>query len=91
MTNLRGPEFEFAGNIVGFFADGVVPFTAGLYHYMPYRGLGHYRMQEELDNSSHVQCRYYDNGISVSFVVLSCPEYGVLNLASFSVEPIAAG
>jgi len=83
--DIYGPEFEFSGEPVGLFEDGVCPNSDGLFRYEPYRGPGHLHMQELLRKSGTAQCHYVHAGEKVSFVVIGCPEHGVLHLSSFSV------
>jgi hypothetical protein len=82
-----GVEFEFESHAVGLFRDQAFPVEAGEYAYEPYRGLGHYEMQTALRNDAQVICKYMLNDQRVSFRVLSCPRYGVLNLSEFQIEP----
>lgn len=84
--NIGGLEFEFAGEAVGFFVDAISPDSDGLFRYEPYRGNGHWLMHQQLRQSGSARCSYVDAGRKVSFVVIACPEYGVLNLSSFSVQ-----
>ena len=83
--DIYGPEFEFAGDPVGLFEDGICPDSEGLFRYEPYRGPGHLRMQEQLRKSGSAPCSYVHAGKRISFIVIDCPEYGVLNLSSFLV------
>jgi len=80
-------SFDFCGQPVGCFDDGVVPRTDGLYRYQPYRGPGHLNMQRQLKDSGSATCHYRDACSQVSFVVRACPEYGMLELCSFSTLP----
>lgn len=81
---MYGPEFEFAGEPVGLFKDGIVPTSDGLYRYEPYRGPGHLHLHEQLKRVGCAQCNFLHKGSIVSFIVLGCPEYGVLDLSSIS-------
>lgn len=83
--DIYGPEFQFAGEPVGRFKDSIVPKSDGLYRYEPYRGLGHLHMHEQLKRVGFAQCNFLRMGSEVSFIVLGSPEYGVLDLSSFSV------
>ena len=76
-------EFFYDGMEVGYFEESEYPQKNGKYRYMPYRGAGHYEMQTAIDNSTFPRC-YLDEGQErVFFTVLDCPEYGVLELATF--------
>jgi len=81
---MYGPEFEFSGEPVGLFTDGINPNAEGLFRYEPYRGPGHLHMQEQLRKSGSAWCSYVLAGKKTSFVVVGCPAYGVLSLSSFS-------
>jgi hypothetical protein len=83
-----GTEFDFTGEPVGLFEGSTLPTSDGLYRYEPYRGIGHLHMQEQLKRGASAVCSYIANDSRVSFAVVGCPEYGVLNLAHFSVEPL---
>jgi hypothetical protein len=78
-------EFDFESSAVGVFRDPF-PIEPGEYVYDPYRGPGHYDMQMALRSGAEVICKYMLNGQRVSFRVLSCPRYGVLNLSGFQIE-----
>lgn len=80
-------SFDFCGQPVGCFDDGVAPQTDGLYRYQPFRGPGHLRMQQQLNAGGTATCHYQDAGSKVSFVVRACPEYGVLDLCAFTALP----
>jgi hypothetical protein len=82
-----GAEFDFESNPVGLFRDQAFPIEPGEYAYEPYRGPGHYEMQTALGSGTEVICMYMLNGQRVSFQVLSCPRYGILNLSGFQIEP----
>ncbi|MEK0451599.1 MAG: hypothetical protein RL088_3867 [Verrucomicrobiota bacterium] len=88
MTKL--PEFFFDGTEVGYFRGGAFPKSAGHYQYEPYRGPGHYEMQERLNDGGNPRCYYETGGTRTTFVVRACPEYGVLELSEFESSPITA-
>lgn len=77
-------EFLFEGMPAGIFQCSQYPTDNGRYPYMPYRGPGHLLMGEALKKHGRARC-YYEagNGERVYFNVVSCPEYGVLELAGF--------
>lgn len=79
-------EFFFEGMEVGYFEEPAPPVSAGRCRYMPYRGPGHYEMSVSLRAGKHPHCSYTHDGKGYSFTVLSCPEYGVLELADFGGE-----
>jgi hypothetical protein len=76
-------EFMFKGMPVGFFEGSEYPRRSGRYRYMQYRGPGHYQMQTERREKGRVRCYYGVGSEHVSFAVLDCPEYGILELAEF--------
>jgi len=82
-----GAEFDFESEPVGLFRDQAFPIEPGEYAYEPYRGPGHYEMQRALSSGAEVICKYMLNDQPVSFRVLSCPRYGVLNLSGFQIDP----
>jgi hypothetical protein len=75
-------DLDFAS--VGRFAPSVPSAGApGLYRYNePYRGPGHYDLQQRLGRGEAVRCRLANvDGTVVRFIVCGCPEHGVLNVA----------
>ncbi len=76
-------EFSYEGTPVGYFEEERYPVAPGRYRYMPYRGPGHYEMQTAHRAGGRPRCTYSANGRAVSFAVVDCPEYGVLELAEF--------
>ena len=71
---------------VGIFLESERPRSSGRYRYMPYRGRGHYQLGLEMGKKGSARC-YYDVGPErISFSVVGCPEYGVLELADFEAE-----
>jgi len=79
-------EFSYEGMPVGYFEEQRYPTVAGRYRYMPYRGPGHYKMQTARRAGARPRCTFHTDNRAVSFVVVDCPEYGVLELAEFSGE-----
>lgn len=79
-------EFFFRDMEVGLFRENNFPTKSGRYRYEPYRGPGHYDMQQELKAGREAQCFYHaTDGSTVRFSVLNCPEYGLLELSNFSL------
>jgi hypothetical protein len=76
-------EFSYEGMPVGYFEEEGYPAAPGRYRYMPYRGPGHYEMQAALGAGARPRCTFSTNGRDVSFTVIDCPEYGVLELGEF--------
>jgi hypothetical protein len=85
-----GAQFDFESLPVGLFRDQAFPVEAGEHAYEPYRGPGHYAMHMALRNGAEVICEYVMNDQRVSFRVLSCPRYGVLNLSGFQIERLGS-
>lgn len=83
-----GPEFVFGNQPVGLFRHGISPAADGVYEYEPYRGPGHYSLQQELKSSHIPRCYYDSRQRRVSFSVVKCPSYGLLELAGFETENI---
>lgn len=79
----EGADFSFDGKDVGYF-ESPSPRQDGHARYMPFRGPGHYELQQALKMGARPRCAYIVNGTEISFDVLACPEYGVLELANFS-------
>ena len=71
---------------VGCFEEPDFPHINGRYRYMPYRGPGHYFMQTERRGGRSPRCCYDASGVLVSFMVLDCPEFGVLELSDFDLN-----
>jgi hypothetical protein len=57
-----------------------VPRVAGHWRYEPYRGPGHYDMQMALRDGQPAQCITDDRGSRITFLVVGCPDYGVLEV-----------
>ena len=84
--NRKDIEFLFEEMPVVIFTNKSKPVVDGVYSYEPYRGPGHYDMQQALKEFGLALCRYTENGKVVNFSVLSCPEYGKLQLAKFNTN-----
>jgi hypothetical protein len=70
-------DFLYGDMPVGHFTEGTAyPTVPGMYKYMPYRGLGHLRMGEELRRAGSAGCAYVGPEGRVTFLVRECPEYG---------------
>jgi hypothetical protein len=78
-------EFRFNGMPVGLFKGHELPCSPGSYHYEPYRGAGHYLMQQQLEGGITPRCSYHNDDSHVSFMVQDCPEYGILELRDFEI------
>jgi hypothetical protein len=79
--------FYFCGQSVGYFEDAELPSKPGHYRYMPYRGVGHYRLMEALRKGEPQQCHYVVSGAKRQFTVMRWIEYGHLELAKFDPLP----
>src|SRR5690606_15876347 len=78
-----GPEFYFDGMAVGLFLESDGPRIPGRYRYEPYRGPGHFDMQTICRAGGLPRCYYDIAAERVSFAVIDCPDYGVLQLGTF--------
>jgi hypothetical protein len=82
-------DFLYGGLTVGFFREPERPNKSGRYRYMPYRSGGHYKLHDALHAGERPRC-VFRAAPHVSFAVLSCPQYGELELSDFMVEDRAA-
>lgn len=73
---------------LGQFTDAP-PRSVGRCRYDPFRGGGHLMLGHELASKGKAECWYEDGAARVCFQVISCPEYGVLDLDNFRDEPIS--
>jgi hypothetical protein len=79
-------EFSYEGMPVGYFEEAGYPTAPGRYRYMPYRGPGHSKMQTAMRAGSRPCCTFRTEGRVVSFVVVDCPGYGILESVDFRSE-----
>jgi hypothetical protein len=82
----RRNEFHFNGHAVGVFATDIPPLCDGEYSYEPYRGPGHFDMQQTISTNSVAACQCFDGRAKIRFDVLGCPRYGVVELANVTRE-----
>lgn len=80
-------EFFFNGFPVGFFEEKVFPTKPGLYRYMPHRGPGQYELVLAQQAGTKPQCSYETVELLVRFLVVDCPQYGVLEHSEFERLP----
>ena len=78
--------FYFDGNAVGYFTEEPLPTAPGRYHYMPYRGPGHYRLGLALRSAGPQRCHYIADGKKVHFTVVAWVSYGLLELRDFELS-----
>jgi len=72
------------GNLeVGVFKERSYPETSGQYRYEPFRGPGHYELSTRLRAGTPTHCHYDIEFERVSFTVIACPEYGLIELTDF--------
>ena len=76
-------EFTYDGLPVGYFEESECPQIPGCFRYEPYRGPGHYELATALRDGKRPRCLVPSHP-GVSFAVVACPEYGVLELADFT-------
>ncbi len=89
-TAAKELEFFYEDMAVGYFEEPEFPSRPGRYRYMPYRGPGHHKMQTARRSGERPKCYYCGTGIRVTFLVVDCPEYGVLELTDFATQPPAS-
>jgi hypothetical protein len=75
----RDGDFFFNGMDVGILSLPI-PRVAGNWHYVPYRGPGHYDLQMALRDRQPAQCVTDDRGTRITFTVVGCPADGVLEV-----------
>jgi hypothetical protein len=74
-------DFSCDGLVAGQFIDMTsYPKAPGRYAYMPYRGPGHLRLQDECRRSGFARCTYVEPTGQVSFRARAVGEYGVLDV-----------
>ena len=86
MNNESQPIFFYNDHEVGYFVSGEYPCTPGDVEYMPFRGPGHFEMQQSLNSRKVVECVFNHHGREYRMQVESCPEYGVLRVSGISSE-----
>jgi len=79
----RAKTFFFQGNPVGYFEDEPLPTKPGNYRYVPYRGVGHYRLMGALKSEGPQRCYYIKDGKKLKFTVQAWVSYGLLQLSEF--------
>lgn len=77
-------EFMFDGDMAGIFEGREYPRLDGRCLYVPYRGVGHYRMQEALRLSGSARCYYDVDDSRVFFDVSPTPGPRILGLSRFT-------
>lgn len=87
---MQQPEFEFAyeGRPVGYLQEANCPADEGHYRYVPYHGIGSFMLALAIRKGHHPRCTLL-NHPDVSFVVRSCPQYGVIELCDFAATAAA--
>jgi len=82
-------EFRCENMQVGKFVDlDGYPTSSGKYRYMPYRGPGHLRMQDDCRKFGFARCAYVVPDGQVEFVVKITSDYGVLEAEQFSTTDV---
>ena len=72
-------DFFFEGNVVGYFEESV-PSSPRHFKYMPYRGVGHWRLGVALASGSQ-RCYYVIDGEKHHFTVPKVVNYGLLEVS----------
>jgi hypothetical protein len=73
-------EFFFEEYAVGYFEDQP-PSSQGQYRYIPFRGLGHYRLVKALASSGSQRCYYLAAGEKRYFTVERIPSLYILEVS----------
>jgi len=72
--------FFFEDQAVGYFEHRSHPLQPGSHRYMPYRGIGHYRLIQSVKSSGPQRCYYLDNDAKQFFTVLNCQPSGIIEV-----------
>jgi hypothetical protein len=83
----RAMDF-FCGKYVAGVLEVATRWEPGRWKYEPYRGPGHLQMVTMLKNGESAICFVDTEGRRFRFVVVSVPEYGVLEVSSVQPEAI---
>ena len=83
MNNASPPIFIYNKMVVGEFSKGY-PTDSGDFTYMPYRGPGHFQMQQTLKKEHKVTCTFAKGPHSFTMVITSSPRYGVLTVSELN-------
>jgi hypothetical protein len=81
-------RFFFGNEVVGYFEDQL-PLSPGQYHYMPFRGPGHFRLVQELARKGPQYCHYVVDGEARYFTVERIPTLHVLEVSELVKPPIS--
>lgn len=79
-------DFFYERNEVGSFQGPSFPRSDGPVRYEPYRGPGHYDMQQALRSQGVARCYFIDGAERISFTARSTGAYGQLDLSEFRAE-----
>ena len=77
-------KFMFNGYAVGCFQTSALPQNDGSYRFMPYLGLGFYKMQNQLKASGNARCYYDEQDKRTFFTVRLDTDENKLQLSGFS-------
>lgn len=77
-------KFMFNGYAVGCFQTSTLPQNDGSYPFMPYLGLGFYKMQNQLKTSGNARCYYDEQDKRTFFTVRLDTDENKLQLSDFS-------
>lgn len=77
-------SFYYRGQLVGAF-ETLCPGSEGVYSYVALRGMGHLRLQQQLEAAGSAECHYVQSENRVSFRVRRV-EPGKLALSDFKVQ-----
>jgi hypothetical protein len=73
-------QFFFGEDSVGYFEDQL-PSSPGEYRYMPFRGVGHFRLVQALASSGSQRCYYLTAGEKHHFTVARISSLHVLDVS----------
>ena len=74
-------EFLFSKMPAGRFVEPeTYPTAPGRYRYMPFRGIGHLRLQEEVRLRGAARCSFVSGEAEFEFTCTTDSEYGILEI-----------
>ena len=73
-------RFFLATEVVGYFEDQL-PSSPGLYQYMPFRGPGHFHLEQALASRGPQRCYYLVEGKAHYFIVERIPKPHTLKVS----------
>lgn len=80
-------KFMFNGYAVGCFQTSALPQHDGSYSFMPYLGLGLYKLQNQLTTAGNARCYFDEQGKRTFFTVRPDTDENRLQLSDFCLTP----